>query len=191
MISAAWVDSAMTSWPVIPSATDPRATKRGISDAGRKTLLVSLASRVDEEAYRAMGWFCTRATSRRWARLYLISAPVDQHMLHAKQNPVQGRRRSSSTCSTASADIDSPERSSTHFSCNLPFLGTANNNLSFKLSTNKLIVLSAPKLDFEARLVSSVENFAGKMGVCTWDLSSVSWDDWPFCSAIFVTSIGD
>jgi hypothetical protein len=34
----------MTSWPVIPSATDPRATKRGISDAGRNTLFVSSAS---------------------------------------------------------------------------------------------------------------------------------------------------
>jgi len=40
-ISPAWVDSAMTSWPVIPRATEPRATKRGMSDAGRNTLLVS------------------------------------------------------------------------------------------------------------------------------------------------------
>lgn len=31
-------DSTMTSWPVIPRETEPRATKRGMSEAGRKTL---------------------------------------------------------------------------------------------------------------------------------------------------------
>lgn len=41
MISFWWVDSAMTSWPVIPRATEPSATKRGMSAAGRKTLDVS------------------------------------------------------------------------------------------------------------------------------------------------------
>jgi hypothetical protein len=67
-----------------------------------------------------------------------------------------------------------PERSSTHFSCKRPFFGTANNSLSFKLSTNKLIVLSAPKLDFDARLVLSVDNLDGRVGVAMVDLSA--WD---------------
>lgn len=40
-----------------------------------------------------------------------------------------------------------PASSSKHFSCNLPFFGTANNNLSFKLSTNNDMVDSAPKDD--------------------------------------------
>ena len=31
-------DSRMTSWPVIPRETEPWATKRGMSEAGRKTL---------------------------------------------------------------------------------------------------------------------------------------------------------
>jgi len=88
-----------------------------------------------------------------------------------------------STPNELSSRGDPPERSSTHFSCNLPFLGTANNNLSFKLSTNKLIVLSAPKLDLEARLVLSSENFAGKIGVCTVE---VGCDDSPLGADIFV-----
>jgi len=92
-----------------------------------------------------------------------------------------------STPNALSNRDDTPESSSTHFSCNLPFLGTANNNLSFKLSTNKLIVLSAPKLDLEARLVLSSENFAGKIGVCTVE---VGCDDSPFGADIFVVDYG-
>ena len=38
MIKEERPDSRMTSWPVIPSETDPWATKRGMSEAGRKTL---------------------------------------------------------------------------------------------------------------------------------------------------------
>lgn len=45
---------------------------------------------------------------------------------------------------------DLPASSSSVFSINLPFLGIANNNLSFKLSTNNDIALSAPNLDFSA-----------------------------------------
>ena len=37
----ACVDSAMTAWPVMPRATEPRATKRGMSAAGRNTLQAS------------------------------------------------------------------------------------------------------------------------------------------------------
>jgi hypothetical protein len=80
----------------------------------------------------------------------------------------------------------SPVRSSTHFSCNLPFLGTANNNLSFKLSTNKLIVLSAPKLDLAARLALSSENLAGRIALCTIEFCPDGVEVCPFGSAILV-----
>lgn len=67
--------------------------------------------------------------------------------------------------------VHSPDNSSKHFSCNLPFFGTANNSLSFKLSTSKLIVLSAPKEDLLARLVDGVENLEGRgrLGVAGWE----------------------
>jgi hypothetical protein len=83
-------------------------------------------------------------------------------------------------------ECDSPVRSSTHFSCNLPFLGTANNNLSFKLSTNKLIVLSAPKLDLAARLALSSENLAGRIALWTMEFCPEGWEVCPFGSAILV-----
>jgi hypothetical protein len=85
-----------------------------------------------------------------------------------------------------SGNLDSPVRSSTHFSCNLPFLGTANNNLSFKLSTNKLIVLSAPKLDLAARLALSSENLAGRIALWTIEFCPEGWEvcPFPFGSAI-------
>lgn len=42
---------------------------------------------------------------------------------------------------------DSPANNSKHFSCNRPFLGIANNTLSFRFSTKRPIADSAPNLD--------------------------------------------
>lgn len=37
------------------------------------------------KTYSAMGWFCTKATSKRCARLYLMSAPACQLSRHTGQ----------------------------------------------------------------------------------------------------------
>ena len=57
-----------------------------------------------------------------------------------------------------------PASSSRHFSCSLPFLGTANNNLSCRLSTSNDIVDSAPNEDFDA--LSLLPGMVSELGVC-------------------------
>lgn len=82
-------DSTMTSWPVMPSETEPSATKRGMSDAGRKTLkggrgYAESRGRGQRQAphgtegtgtHSAIGWFWTMQTSSRCCRLNEMSAP--------------------------------------------------------------------------------------------------------------------
>ena len=79
------------------------------------------------------------------------------------------------TDSTEDRLLRLPASSSRHFSCNRPFFGTANNNRSFKLSTNKDMVDSAPKEDFDIVSPGTELGLLGKEGRRTVEAAS-GWE---------------
>lgn len=101
--------SATMSCPVIPRSTLPSPTKRGISEAGRKTLSLHQPTIPIESSTRthsAILWFLTRATSNRCDRTNWMSAP--EHSVPDQLIP------------QLPESVDVPLRSSRHFSYNRP-----------------------------------------------------------------------